>query len=62
MNHSSWHWLPASLALFLLVPALACAHGALAIGVTGDIAKDGYSLGINVNSQTPEKAREQALN
>lgn len=62
MDHSSWRWLPASLALFLLAPAIACAHGALAVGITGDIAKDGYSLGINVNSQTPEKAREQALN
>jgi hypothetical protein len=61
MNHSSWRWLPASLALFLLAPALAYAHGALAVGNTGDVAKDGYSIGINYNSATPEEARQGAL-
>ena len=37
------------------------AEGALALGVTGDIAKDGYSIGINVNSKTVQEAGDNAL-
>ncbi len=39
----------------------AAAEGAMAIGVTGNIAKDGYSLGIAVNQATEAIAREKAL-
>ena len=39
----------------------AMAEGALALGTSGDIAKDGYSIGITWNYATTERAREQAL-
>jgi hypothetical protein len=47
-------------------PATVCEHraladGALAVGVTGDVAKDGYSIGIVVNKDSPQQAREAAL-
>ena len=53
-----------SAAIYILIvpwPYCACAEGALAIGISGDIAKDGYSLGMSVNKDTEEKAREAAL-
>lgn len=37
------------------------AEGAIAIGSTGSVAKDGYSIGINVNSSTEADAKRQAL-
>jgi hypothetical protein len=37
------------------------AEGALAVGITGDVAKDGYALGFNVNSATESEAQEGAL-
>jgi len=49
-------------ALALLWPRHARAEGAIALGITGDIAADGYSIGINVNSDTEQEARDAALN
>lgn len=39
----------------------AAAEGAIALGATGNITKDGYAIGININSATPSEAREGAL-
>ena len=39
----------------------AAAEGAMALGVTGNITKDGYAIGINVNSDSEAKARNAAL-
>jgi len=50
------------IALAALSPRAAGAEGAIALGITGDIAADGYSIGINVNSATAQVARDSALN
>jgi hypothetical protein len=42
-------------------PQWAAAEGALALGVTGNITKDGYAIGINVNSKSEAEASEAAL-
>jgi len=39
----------------------AAAEGAMALGVTGNITKDGYAIGINVNSGSETQARGAAL-
>ena len=39
----------------------AAAEGAMALGVTGNITKDGYAIGINVNSSSEAEARDAAL-
>jgi hypothetical protein len=39
----------------------AAAEGAMALGVTGNITKDGYAIGINVNSSSEATARDAAL-
>jgi len=39
----------------------AVAEGAMAIGVTGNITKDGYAIGININSSSEAEARDAAL-
>jgi hypothetical protein len=39
----------------------AAAEGAMALGVTGNVAKDGYAIGINVNSSSEAEARDAAL-
>ena len=39
----------------------AAAVGAIAFGSTGDIARDGYSIGINANSANDEDARKSAM-
>ena len=39
----------------------AAAEGAMAIGVTGNITKDGYAIGININSSSEAEARDAAL-
>jgi len=39
----------------------AAAEGAMALGVTGNITKDGYALGININSGSEAEARDAAL-
>jgi hypothetical protein len=46
--------------------AFACPHdagaeGALALGLTGNIAKDGYAIGITINSSSEADARDGAL-
>src|SRR6516165_9764445 len=52
----------AVLGLALLAASPAPADGAVALGITGDVAKDGYSIGFGVDYPTEEKAREGALN
>ena len=42
-------------------PHRAAAEGAMALGVTGNITKDGYAIGINVNSSSEAQARDAAL-
>ena len=42
----------ALLAAALLAPVAALADGALAVGVPGDVAKDGFAYGRNINSPT----------
>jgi hypothetical protein len=42
-------------------PHDAAAEGAMALGVTGNITKDGYAIGINVNSSSEAEARDAAL-
>jgi len=39
----------------------ASADGALAIGSTADIARDGFAVGAAINQNTPEEATEAAL-
>ena len=39
----------------------AAAAGAVALGVTGNITKDGYAIGININSSSEAEARDAAL-
>ena len=39
----------------------AAAVGAVAFGSTGDVAKDGYSIGINANSSSEDDARKSAM-
>jgi len=39
----------------------AAAEGAMALGVTGNITKDGYAIGINVNSGSEAEASDAAL-
>src|SRR5262249_47309358 len=41
--------------------SMAIAEGALAVGVPSNVAKDGYALGIAVNSATVDKASQSAL-
>jgi hypothetical protein len=49
-------------ALFVAAwPHGAAAEGAVAIGMTGNIAKDGYAIGINTNSDSEAQARDEAL-
>jgi Domain of unknown function (DUF4189) len=42
-------------------PGRAAAEGAIALGVTGNITKDGYAIGININSSNEAEAREGAM-
>ena len=49
------------ISLTALSPRSAWAEGAIALGITGDITADGYSIGINVNSATAQEARDAAL-
>jgi hypothetical protein len=49
-------------ALFIAAwPQSAAAEGAMALGVTGNITKDGYAIGINVNSSSEGDASDAAL-
>jgi hypothetical protein len=45
--------------LAMTVPA--AAEGAMAVGITGDVAKDGYSIGMSVDYATEEEARKGAM-
>src|SRR5690349_3278063 len=51
----------AGLALIALVPALAQADGAIAIGLPSDVARHGVAVGTSWNYSTPEGARARAL-
>ena len=42
-------------------PQGAASEGAMALGVTGNITKDGYAIGINVNSSGQAEASDAAL-
>lgn len=42
-------------------PDRAGAEGALAVGATGSVAKDGYSIGISTNYATVDEAKSNAL-
>lgn len=44
-----------------LMPALAWAEGALAVGSTADVSKDGIAFGTAINYKTPAAARDAAL-
>jgi hypothetical protein len=49
-------------ALFVAAwPQGAASEGAMALGVTGNITKDGYAIGINVNSGSEAEASAAAL-
>ena len=61
MNHLIRKCVFSSVMLTVLWQSHAFVEGALAIGLTGDIAKDGYSIGSAVNYATKEEARAQAL-
>ncbi len=50
-----------SIAPLAVWPEAVAAEGALAVGTTGNIKKDGYSIGISVNKETSEIARAGAL-
>ncbi len=51
----------ASLLLVCLQPKLGNAEGAIAVGLPGNVAKDGVSLGMRKDSKTMEDARAGAL-
>jgi hypothetical protein len=42
-------------------PQGAASEGAVALGLTGNITKDGYAIGININSASEAEARAAAL-
>jgi hypothetical protein len=42
-------------------PHGAAAEGAMALGVTGNVAKDGYAIGISINNASEAEARDAAL-
>ena len=49
-------------ALFIAAwPQGAASEGAMALGVTGNITKDGYAIGININSGSEAEASTAAL-
>jgi hypothetical protein len=50
-----------TLAACLMAPQPGVAEGALAVGTTGDVAKDGIAIGDAVNYSTPEEAATSAL-
>lgn len=44
------------------LPDAAAAFGALAVGTSGDLKKDGYSIGYVSNHKSDQEARDAALN
>jgi hypothetical protein len=65
MERTSWRPFATIVALGLvasvLLPGLAAAEGALAVGLPRDVTKDGIALGYSNNAATADEAREQAL-
>jgi Domain of unknown function (DUF4189) len=63
LHISKTRWLIAAAGALVLALGLrsAGAAGALAVGHTGDLAKDGYSLGIAVDMDSEDEARKEAL-
>ena len=53
---------PALLTCLLTFAAPARADGVLAVGVTKDVARDGFVIGYSVNKTTLDEARERAMN
>jgi hypothetical protein len=50
-----------AVALVVMAGAAARADGALAVGSTADVAKDGIAIGTSINYKTPEAADKAAL-
>ena len=50
-----------ALAICLMVNGRCMAAGAVALGQPSDVAKDGVAIYTNVNSPTPERAKERAM-
>jgi hypothetical protein len=50
-----------AVALVVMAGAAARADGALAVGSTADVAKDGIAIGTSINYKTPEAADQAAL-
>ncbi len=50
-----------AIALVLMAGAAARADGALAVGSTADVAKDGIAIGTSINYETAEKAESAAM-
>jgi len=50
-----------ALAISLAASGSAFAAGAIAFGSTGDVAKDGYSIGIAANVDSDGEARDKAM-
>jgi uncharacterized protein DUF4189 len=48
-------------ALVMMAGAAARADGALAVGSTGDVAKDGIAIGTSINYKTADAAEQAAL-
>jgi hypothetical protein len=48
-------------AFALTAPSLAAADGALAVGATGDVVKDGIAMGDGYNYPSPQEAMDRAL-
>ena len=48
-------------AVMFAAPTPVAAEGAMAVGITGDVAKDGYSIGMSVDHPTEDAARKGAL-
>lgn len=58
-------WIPAVLCAIISVisvPLPASADGVLAVGITKDVARDGFVIGYSVNKETLAEARERAMN
>lgn len=59
MAHHTVAALTAAIGLALATPAFA--WGALAVGTTGDVAKDGLAMGFTENMPTEQAAKDDAL-
>jgi hypothetical protein len=50
-----------AVALVVMAGAAARADGALAVGSTADVAKDGIAIGTSINYKSPEEAEQAAM-